>query len=251
MHYTNGNEVNEQIDVKEETGYRKGSFTYKHPSYGMVRFARKTCSGEGVPLFGAKHPSTNVMSLEISKAQNNQDLGKNWYYSYESIVNVDMTPVQYAELISNPNVEGVPCTITYTNKEGCIKYKPHATIVEHTEAKIKDSLNNLSASIKDKKERAKELLTQKGGLRKADKEELLNLVLNMDSKLQSDIPWYKEQFEKALVSMVMETNSDIESLVQGVQTKLGKKLLDNPDVFDILIRDEKIILEDRVSYKGE
>ena len=241
----NTNTVDEAITVEEGTAHRKGSLIYKHPSYGMIHLSRQTCSGEGTPLFGAKHPSTNMISLTIEKAQNTQDLGKNWYYGYEDVTEVLMTPVQYAELISNPNTNGVPCTIKYTSKDGNIKYRPHATEIDHLDVKIKEKLSGLSSDVKGKKERAKELLTQKGTLKKADKEELLSLILNIDRDIQDNIPWYKEQMEKSLDKMVMEANSDIESLVTHVQVKLGKKLLDNPEALDVLLKDEALMLEDK------
>ena len=242
----NKNTLDEPIKaVKEEGNHKEGSVTYTHPSYGMVSISRQTCSGDGLPLFGAKHPSSTVMSLTIELAQNNQHLSRNWYYGKETITEILMTPVQYAELISNPNTQGVPCTIKYTQSEGNIIYKPHATEVEYLDVQIKDSLDDLKGNLKANKDRATELLSQKGTLKKADKEELLKLFLNIDTDMQSTIPWYKEQMEKSLEGMVMEANSDIESLVANVQTKLGKKLLDNPKALEAILNDEGLLLESK------
>lgn len=238
----NTNVVDEPITIEEGASHHHDALTYKHPSYGMVHLSRQTCSGEGVSLFGAKHPSTTVMSLTIEKAQNTQEISKNWYYGYEDVTEILMTPVQYAELISNPNTSGVPCTIKYTSKEGNIIYKPHATEIEHAEVKIKESLDKLSGEIKGKKDQAVEILQRKGTLKVSDRNHLIQLIQNIDQDMQGNIPWYKEQMAKSIDSMVMEANSDIESLVANVQTKLGKKLLDNPEALGILLGNETKLL---------
>ena len=238
----NTNIVDEPITIEEGASHHRDALTYKHPSYGMVHLSRQTCSGVGETLFGAKHPSTTIMSLTIEKAQNTQEISKNWYYGYEDVTEILMTPVQYAELISNPNTSGVPCTIKYTSKDGHIKYKPHATEVEHVEVKIKERLDKLSGEVKGKKAEAVEILSRKGTLKKAEKEELIRLIQNIDQDMQNNIPWYKEQMAKSIDSMVMEANSDIESLVANVQTKLGKKLLDNPEALGILLGNETKLL---------
>jgi hypothetical protein len=234
------NTVDEKVKVEEgKSHHEKGSLVYTHPSYGMVSISRGTCSGEGEHLFGAKHPSSSVISLTISKASNTQNLGSNWYYDYETVTKVQMTPVQYAELISNPNTQGVPCTIRYNDSEGHIKYRPHPTELDYIETKIKSGLDELDSKLETKKSRAKEILSRKGSLKKVDKEELLKILINMDSEIQSNIPFYKEQMKKSLDKMVMEANSDIESLVSSVQTKLGKAVLDKPETLRLLLSDKK------------
>lgn len=238
----NTNKVDEAVKVTESDRYHdRGALQYTHPSYGMIKVSRMTCSGGGQPLFGAKNPSSSVMAVTISKAENKQNLGSNWCYSYETLTEVEMTPVQYAELISNPNTEGVPCTIKYTSAEGYIVYRPPATEIEYLDVKINSELDSLASKLKDKKARAKELLSQKGVLKKSDKEELLRIIQNIDVDMSSNIPFYKKCMEVSLEKMVMEANSDIESLVNNVQTKLGKALMDNPEALKIILEDKKLL----------
>ncbi|MFM9815939.1 hypothetical protein ACKI16_46630, partial [Streptomyces scabiei] len=75
-------------------------------------------------LFGSNTNSNSIISIKISNAEVRQDLGRNWYYDTNVITEINMTTIQYAEMISSPNTSGVPCTIKRTEKLGLIKYKP-------------------------------------------------------------------------------------------------------------------------------
>ncbi len=234
----NTNKVDEKVIVEQGAkSYSNGEdVTYSHPSYGQIRVART--QGGGKELFGCETTTDSFISLEISEATNTQDLGRNWYFSTKSIVKVEMSSVQYAEMISNPNTEGVPCTIRYRQDLGYIEYKPHSTQIEYTKQKVKDELKGLSTNLKDKKLRAKEILSQTGSLKKADKEELLNIIQNIDSKMQSCIPFYVKSVEEHIERATMEAKVEAESFITHVQTKLGSTILSNPEAIKLLLEDK-------------
>lgn len=232
----NSNVVDEKVKVRE-ADRREGDSVYSHPSYGMIKVVRGT--GRGMQLFGAKTPSDAVISITISEAQETQTLGQNWYYAYKDLTKVELTPVQYAELITNPNTEGVPCTIKYTHDKGTIKYKPHATEIEYLEVKIQTELDELKVNLSKKKSRVKEILSQKGALKKADKDELMSLMINIDTDMQSNIPFYKKCMEESVERMVVEAKCDVESMTMNVQNRLGKHLLEHPEALNLLLEEKK------------
>lgn len=95
-------------DTDEQVKVQKGSkglgngedVTYTHPSYGMARFSR--ISGQFKEMFGSEVENTSAVTLTVGKAQVTQDFGDNWYYMYNTVCEVQFSPIQYAELISNP-----------------------------------------------------------------------------------------------------------------------------------------------------
>ena len=79
----------------------------EHESYGLVGVSR--ISGSDRNLFGSSIRHKNTMMLRVKRANKERHLNRDWYHANETIVEVEMSPVQYAEMISSPNVgEGIP-----------------------------------------------------------------------------------------------------------------------------------------------
>ena len=77
---------------------------------GMVSWAR-SCNASSRNLFGTEIKTNNPITLRINKAEEIRDLSRNWYHSLEQIVEIEMSPVQWAEFLTSGNTSGVPCTI--------------------------------------------------------------------------------------------------------------------------------------------
>lgn len=230
--------VDEPVKIEYGTkGWGRGEdVKYSHPSYGMARLSR--LSGNFSELFGSEVDNSSAMCLTIGNASLTQDLGDNWYFKENTIVEAYLSPIQYSELISNPNTEGVPCTLRYVKGVGHIIYKPHATQVDYSLQKVKDLADGLQNNIKKSKERATEILSQKGGLKKADKEELMKLISSMDRKLSDGIPFYTKQVKDNAERMVAEAKTDAEALVTNIHNKIGSKILERPDIIQLLVEDK-------------
>lgn len=240
-------QVDEPVKIEYGTKqYGRGEdIKYTHPSYGMARLSRHTGNFSD-KLFGSEVDNSSAMCLTIGNASLTQDLGDNWYYQENTLVEAYFSPIQYSELISNPNTEGVPCTLRYVKGQGHIIYKPHATQVEYSLQKVKDMADGLQAGISKSKARAEELLNQKGTLKKADKEELLKLFRSIDRELSDGIPFYTKQVKDNAERMVAEAKIDAEALVTNIHTKIGSKLLQRPDLVELLVKEKTTLkLEDK------
>lgn len=220
-------------------GYGRGEdVKYSHPSYGMARLSR--ISGDfSEHLFGTEVNNSSAMMLTISNASVTQDLGDNWYYMENTLIEAYFSPIQYSELISNPNTEGVPCTLKYVQGKGSIGYKPHATQVEYSLQKVKDLADDLKGKVKRNKTRIREILSQKGALKKADREELMKLVEGMDRELSDGIPFYTQQVKNNAERMVAEAKVDAEAFVTHIHTKLGAEILKNPQAIQMLLENKE------------
>lgn len=133
-----------------------------HESWGMVGLSRACCGGPQ-QLFGSDVTNHTVIILSVKTAQKTRDLGRDWIMGDDTICEVAMSPNQFAELISNMNVgDGVPCTITYTQQQGNIQFKPENNKLVTLQAdrfktdeemmhKLSDAINQLKCLISTNK----------------------------------------------------------------------------------------------------
>lgn len=229
--------IDEPVKVRHGRSYGDDdSEVLSHPSYGQISISRIT--GNIGQMFGTEINQSSMITIKISSAELNQSLGRSWYHDVESIVEVSLSPIQYAEMISSPNTQGVPCTINFIKGVGNIKYRPHSTQVEHAQAKVDDSIDKLQNKLKPWKDRAQQILSKKGAMKAADKKELSFLFDQIDREMRDSIPFYSEQVRVNAERMVTEAKVDVESIVTHVQNKLGQFILDNPDTLGLLLENK-------------
>src|SRR5271169_5775120 len=90
--------------------------TLRHPSFGIVNLVRTTTRGR--TLFGSSILHDTYVTLTISHAQIDRDLSQDWIMEdvslpHSTIVEVDMSATQFAEMITSFSQGGTPCTITF------------------------------------------------------------------------------------------------------------------------------------------
>ncbi len=219
--------LQEQKVKATEDNLHEDGMKYTHPTYGMIKVSRITGDFSGT-LFGTEVDHSSAMEITIGKCELTQTLGRNWYYMQDKLTQVRLSATQYADMISNPNTEGVPCTITYAKGEGRFKYAPHATQVEYALERVTELADGMMDKTSQAQKQAVDILSQKGTLKKADKEQLIKLINGMTRELHDGLPFYTSQIKKHGERMVMEAKTDAEAMVQTVQTKLGSVLLADP-----------------------
>lgn len=223
-----------KVNVGEDGPIR--GVEYEHPSHGMIRVSRYQ-GGDG-RHFGSEIESNGGVNIVISKCQTRNDLGRNWYYDYETITEVSMNHVQYAELISNPNTQGVPCTLKFTQECGHIKYEPIETVVEHIESELEKRVAELKKSLKDLSKNVSAIVDKKGTLRKEDKERIKSLVASVSVEASSNIPFYEKCVTETLDKKKAEARSDIEANLLHTMNRIGLDLIKNPEALRLLLEDK-------------
>ena len=94
----------------------------KDKSWGMVGFYRNY--GSGRELFGSDVTNHNTIRLTVKHAIKHRELGRDWTMGDDIICEVELSALQFAELLTNMNMgDGVPCTIRYTREDGYVDYK--------------------------------------------------------------------------------------------------------------------------------
>lgn len=81
----------------------------EHPAFGMIHASR--ISGQR-NLFMVDYPQGHFVRLTIAPATLIRDLSNDWVHSRAyPLIEVDLSEVQWARMISSMNTTGVPCTL--------------------------------------------------------------------------------------------------------------------------------------------
>lgn len=223
-----------EIKVKECDGAMQG-FNYKHESFGMIRIAQ-TQSGGGIKTFGSEAESTGLIEFEITNCDVTQDLGQNWYHASKTIAHIVMSSIQYAELISNPNSQGSPCTIKYTSELGHIKQKHIDTKTEYVENKIQKTITQLHKDVAEMRIKLDLILDQKGTLKKSDKQKIKNIFHKVESNINGKLPYYEKCFGENISLMKAEARADINAHIQHTINQTGLAVLRDPELVNLIVK---------------
>jgi hypothetical protein len=201
---------------------------HSHPSFGMIKVGR--VSGAGRRLFGSDVKVDSLISLQISGASVRQDLGTEWYASENEIIQVYLTPVQYAEMISSPDTSGVPCTIRFSEKLGQIVPRTIDTATEYVQSHIEKQVAELKENVSTASKDLMELLAKKGAFTKDDKKAVEDLFKKTLGDVTSGIPHYEKELYEKIERAKMEAKNQIESHISHAINNAGVAALNNPEI---------------------
>jgi hypothetical protein len=200
----------------------------EHESYGMVGFSRITHGGalnSGTNLFGSslKHPHT--IALRIKRAVKERYLSTDHYYGGETLIEVEMSPAQFAEAITALNVgDGVPCTIRRIGKTG-VEECPEVSMRQIFEQEFRDSCVETSDVARNLVKKAEAILS-KSVIKASERKELLEYLYKIHMELKSNLPYIGTQFNEAMDKVVSDAKQSVEAFTVQRITDLGIKALE-------------------------
>lgn len=234
MRKTNPNKVVEPVTVtKDRDNSPLDGSVYSHPSYGQASFSR--VSGDRGKLYGSKVESGNTIELTVSTSKCRQDLGRDWYYDEEQLIKVIFTQTQFAELLTNMNTSGVPCTISYREALGHIEFAEMPRELEHIKEEIQRKKDSQKDELKSLQNEANALLTKSGTLKKSEKERLIKINQQMVNLSSSSLPFYAKSAEKTIEKATQEAKAEIEAFNLHAVTSFGLKAIEDIDVVKHLL----------------
>lgn len=192
-----------------------------HPSFGKICLSR--INGGGMNLFGSDIKHDNAMRIEIKTATLERSYQSDFIASDKSIVEVYLSPVQFAELLTSMSGDGIPCTIK--RREG--KYIEQFDF-ESKQDIVKSEFNERLETIKDKTsdsiKKAEELLTKKT-INKSDRQEILNILNFISTELNLNLQFVRDSFNEEINRMILEGKSEVEAHILNRIVTHGKKAL--------------------------
>lgn len=224
--------LDSEIKVKKGGSHHGDSFEYSHESFGMARIShiQGRCK-----TFGSELESSSLVELTISNCEVTQSLGTNWYHDTDDIVQVRMSAVQYAELISNPNSQGTPCTITHSEKHGRILEKHIDTKTQYVESKIEKTVNELHKNVATLQKDMNAILDRKGTFKKSDREDIKKLFHNSLLKINNNLPFYEKCMKENIEELKSEARADINCHIQHAINETGLAALKDPEIVKQLL----------------
>jgi hypothetical protein len=204
----------------------------KHESYGLVSLSRVTCTPP-MALFGSSIRHSNLINLKIHKGKKYRDFQNDHYMDDGLLCEVYLSPTQFAEAITSFNVGcGVPCTLNHVIgdkfDEQARRFRqpcPEVNIRQLANQELKSEMSELKETVDRLSKDAKEILNQKGALKKADKDKLLKDLMFLAQEIGSNIPFVHECFNKSVNKTVTEAKGEIDATLQSMRERLGDKVL--------------------------
>lgn len=193
--------------------------TITHESYGLIGISRYT-GGDDV-LFGSSIKHRNGISLHISTAEHTRDLSHDWYYARKKLIEVNMSPSQFAELITTPNVGmGVPCTIRQFNGQG-MENPPFEHRAETFRQEFQERVDKVADGGTLYMKEALDLLESKPTITKGDRETIKNALRMLMQEVRSNLPFVQKQFQEQMDKTVAEAKAEVEAFVEHKVRSLG------------------------------
>ena len=198
----------------------------KEDYMGRISWSRIMCSSPQ-SMFGTEIKTSNPVKIVISNAAEERDLNRNWIFTKERIVELEMTPIQWAEFLTSGNTEGVPCTLKYVRGEGNLSEpkvedikKVYNNEVDQHFDEIKEDFSTLSSKVK--------ALSMKLG--KENTKELEDLIYKLNMNINSNMDYIKKCFKEDMTEMVGKAKAEFNAYVEDRIQAIGIESLKNDSV---------------------
>lgn len=210
---------NEPVLVSEDNVLGK---QYQHPSYGVVQLSR--VSGLKT-LFGSNLRHQHFVALRIGGASRYVgDSGEERIHGSSmrgELVEVCMSEAQFGQLLSSMNMgTGVPCTLTYVNKQQ-IADCPVDHVKERFQETIKEDARKLSAQLSKIKSEIAARFADPRALTKVEKQDLLKKLDLALMEMTENIPFVQEMMQEKLEEQVIAAKTEIDSHLQMRAQQIG------------------------------
>lgn len=197
-----------------------------HKSWGMIGAYR--CQGSATEFFQSDVPCNNHICIRVKTAQLHRDLNRDWVMGDNLLVSVKLTPMQWAEMLTNLNCgDGVPCTIEYTKDDNYIKFQPEENKLELILKETDEEVNKGKEYIKSVENKIITLANDKK-ISKKVAEELLFELGNANSCLGGhSIDFIKKQAKEHIENMVVQAKANISAYIDQKIYSTGLKELEH------------------------
>lgn len=186
---------------------------YNHPTFGVMNIGRT--QGQGTPLFGSSILHNHTIRIEISHADLCRSLNNDHIFDRERIVEIEMSPTQFADAITSLNVGcGTPVTLRWIKGQPDLRRldPPFQNKVQQFNKEFEEHINEISKDFDSVIELAKETNAQK---------RLLNALELLKQSFKNNIPFVNEQFSEQMEHTIKEAKGEVEAFVNHMVTNYG------------------------------
>lgn len=212
--------------------------TKQHESYGLVGFHR--VSGNFDNLFGTNVASSTAIYLTIKRCQVDRYLNRDWYHDRGELIEVVLSPNQFAELLTTMNTaNGVPCTIKHINMKRMEAPPVEPSDVQKVKTEFEDKMKELNQYMKEYSSKIEEVLAKKSIL-KDDKELIKGHLFKLHQEVRANLPFVLESFHESTEELVKDAKATVESFILNAVTSAGiKAIKDNGGIVSLPTLEDK------------
>lgn len=194
---------------------------------GMVSWSK--LSGGARPMFGTEIETANPIRLTISHAEEIRDLSRYWFHPRKKIVEIEMTPIQWAEFLTSGGTSGIPCTVKQVNGEYMSEPKS-SDIAKVYDKEVKKSFNEFDASLKKIDEIIKSAIDSNKPMGKKALEELHNIIDTARYKTVADVKFVMDSFKEDMEEMVTKAKAEFNAYVENRTYEIGIETIKNDSI---------------------
>lgn len=209
----------------------------KHPAQVLVGFNRRHRGGPGagMTLYGTRVRHGTTIALHIKRAETHRNCSHDWFFGREQLIEVVMSPPQFAELISSMNCgDGIPATLVQHLGEDVPKLPE--TVIE--EDKVRNEIKNAAEEVAPKFQELRSAI-ESAKLSQTGRKELLDKLFEVERRVSDWIPFYVTSMTEKVGKMVSDAKISVDAFVTHMLVKLGLKALKNNEVVSLGWDDER------------
>lgn len=218
-------------------GSREGT-KFEHPCFAKVSFSRVTGTFGNGRLFQSNVESHTAIALRITHASMVRDLSHDWVHGEAgSIIEVYLSPAQFADLLTNMNTEGVPGTIVSHRDGEDVFHYAMPTNMETQAAMTKREFDQFCDKIElgpTAEEKAEfEALIAK--LPKKSQDSLRALYIGRAERAQGTAKFIRNQFEESVEKTVTQAKAEVDAFVSTLVQRTGIAALKGQEAPSLLM----------------
>jgi len=210
-----------EVRVREEQKALGTSET--HEAFGQVSFSRITCHPP-TNLYGSNIRHGSIISLTISRSTKYRDLNYDRYHGGEELIEVLLSPAQFAELLTSLNVGfGTTCTISHFLRHRMAP-SPEISHRQVTENEFQETCKEVMADARELVEEVKTIFDKKN-VNKGDRAEIMKRMQRLVSVFSNRVPYMHERWSEAVEKTETEAKVAVDAFLTHALQSVGAEAL--------------------------
>jgi hypothetical protein len=205
--------------LKITPGGRNDDYQMEHPAFGLARLAR--FQGGTKCLFQSNVESHSGMSIEICRASLSRSNNHDRVHGGRPLIRIELSPAQFAEFMTNPNSEGVPCTITQDASLPGYNV-PRVPDLDTAVAKISRDFQKQMQEFQYLDKATLDLLKDTlAAIPKKHREAIEAVISHIGTEIRANVPYMMDCFQEATEKTLTQGKAEFAAFVEGALLRRG------------------------------
>lgn len=211
--------IEEPVVTMEEGPGRMDESVARHPAFVQIGAYRS--QGGHTPLYDSDFTHNAMITIRVSKSELHRNLGRDWHFGREEIMEIAMSEAQWATFVSSLNMgSGVPATLRQFNGEIIPGLPKPLSRANQFGEEVRKTLDSSIASL-DKLAAAVEAM----GLPKGKVAAIQSEISMARMQLHSNVPYAATMFDEHVETGIEKAKAEIHGYMTSVVQRAGLESL--------------------------